>query len=111
MYCIKTKARLNSWLFKLEFSATSRKARARAATRRRSARVAISHFVHALNQITCLLKFNRQEVSCRDVDALQINADLIGTAGSNLIDPKCQTIRVRRSIEKVVIVLANKVGR
>src|SRR5438309_11581092 len=32
MYCINTKARLNSWLFKLAFSATSRNARARAAT-------------------------------------------------------------------------------
>ncbi len=32
MYCINTNARLNSWLLKLVFSATSRNARARAAT-------------------------------------------------------------------------------
>src|SRR5438105_9861017 len=77
--------------------------------RRRSARVAISHLVYALDQITRLLKFNRQEVSCRDVDPFQLHAGLIGAAGSDLIDPKRQAICIGRSIQEVVIVLADKV--
>ncbi len=79
----------------------------RAAESRSAIGIAISSFVHALDQITRLLEFNRQEICRRYVDALQIDAGLIGTAGGDLIDPKCQTIRVGCSIEKVVIVLAN----
>src|SRR5205807_5014301 len=71
----------------------------------------VRRFVYPFNQVTSLLEFNRQKVSSRDVDALEINASLIGATGSDLIGPKSQTIRVGRSVEKIVIVLAHEVLR
>ena len=43
---------------------------------RSAAGVAVSRFVDALDQITRVLEFDRQEESRRDVDALQLDARL-----------------------------------
>ncbi len=74
-------------------------------------RIAVSDFVHALDEIAGLLKFNREKVSCRDIDALQINAGLISSAGSYLVGPEVPAALVRLAIEKVVLVLADIVPR
>ena len=81
----------------------------RSAKRGSAAGAAISRLVHPLNQITSLLKFNREKVGSRDIDPFQLHAGLIGAAGSDLIDPKRQAICIGRSIQEVVIVLADKV--
>src|SRR5207302_8487169 len=51
-------------------------------------RIAVGRLIHPLDQITRLLKFNRKEVSCRDVHSLQVDARLISSARSYLIGPK-----------------------
>src|SRR2546429_4881075 len=73
--------------------------------------IAISDFVKALNQIAGLLKFNRKEVSGRDIDPLQINTRLVGSARSNLVGPEVPATLIGLAIEKIVIVLADIVSR
>src|SRR5438128_7414613 len=69
--------------------------------------IAVSGFVHSLDQITGLLEFNREKVRCRDVDSLQFNASRIRPAGSYFIRPKRQAAGVSLSVQEVVIVLAD----
>src|SRR5207249_2085531 len=57
----------------------------RAAKGGRTNRITERSLIHSLDQITRLLKFNRKEVSCRDVHSLQVNARLISSARSYLI--------------------------
>src|SRR5207253_2138463 len=79
----------------------------RSAKRRGAVGIAVSSFVHPLDQITGLLKFNREKVSCRDVYPFQFNASRIRPAGSYFIRPKRQATGVSLSVQEVVIVLAD----
>src|SRR5436190_2009438 len=83
----------------------------RAAERRRSIRITISSLVNALDQITGLLKLDREEEGGRDVDSFRLDARLIGAAGSDLIGPEGEARSVGLTIEKIVIVLADKILR
>src|SRR5437870_13013071 len=83
----------------------------RSAQRGSAAGAAVSRLVHPLDQITSLLKFNRQKVSRRNIDPFQANARLIISAGRNLVGPKRQAIRVRQPIEEVIIMLSHEEAR
>ena len=61
---------------------------------RRTVRVAVSSFVDPLDQITGLLKFNRKEEGCRDIDAFHFNALWIGAADRNFVRPETDSTRV-----------------
>src|SRR5438477_10001175 len=80
----------------------------RAARGRRAVSVGVCRLVEALHQITGLLKFNRQKVRSRNVDAFQLNACLIAAAGCNLIGPESQAARIRLTTEKVDVVNAHE---
>src|SRR6266508_3096959 len=80
----------------------------RTVVRRTAAAIGVSRFVNALDEITSLLKFNRQEESSRDIDPLHLNALLIAAARSYLIGPICQPARISLTIQKVQVVLLYK---
>src|SRR5438132_4866529 len=79
-----------------------------AAEDRRRGSVAIRNFVETFDQITCLLEFNRKEVSGRDVDSLQVNTLLISAAGGDLVGPKRETARVRFAIKEIQVMLPHE---
>src|SRR6266436_2736919 len=90
----------------------------RSADARCAARIAVSGFVDALDQITGLLKFDRKKISRRDVDALGVDALLVSTARSDLVIPKIPSAQIRKSAEEIKVVLTdvepwivNDVGR
>ena len=85
--------------------------RMKAIKTRSAGRVAIGGLVHALDQITGLLEFNRQKISGRDINSLGLNTRLVRSARGYFIRPESQTGRVRIAIEEVVIVLAHEVLR
>src|SRR5207302_4520115 len=71
----------------------------------------VGSLVNALDQITSLLKFDREKESCGDVNSFRLDARLIVAAGSDLIGPEGEARSVRLTIEKIVIVLADKILR
>src|SRR3989442_15099183 len=73
-----------------------------------AARIAVSGFVHALDEITCLLEFDRQKISRRNIDALGFDAPCVIAARSNLVSPEGQATRIRLAIEKVEIMLPDE---
>src|SRR2546422_3908773 len=74
-------------------------------------RVSVSSLVHALDQITGLLKFERQKVGSRDINTLRVDALLVCAAGSDLVGPIRQAAGVSLSVQEIVIVLAYKILR
>src|SRR5882724_3026325 len=73
--------------------------------------IAKGGLVKTLNQITRLLKFNRDEERRRNVDPFVVDAGLVVAAGSYLVSPEGQPTRVRSPIQKILIVLPHeKVG-
>src|SRR5205807_9295510 len=72
-----------------------------AAERGSAVKVAIGGFVKTLNQIACLLEFDRQEKSCGTVDPLIVNARLVGATRNNFVGPKSQPTCVRGAIQKI----------
>src|SRR2546428_8453815 len=80
----------------------------RPSKRRCAISTAVSGLVHSLDQITRLLKFNREEVRCRDVHSLQVDARLVRTARSYLIGPEGQSGGIRQAIQEVIIMLPYK---
>src|SRR5207244_7475080 len=65
----------------------------------------------AINEITALLKFYREEKRCRHVNAFDFNALSIAAAGSNLIGPEGETVCIRFAAEEIKILLPNEVRR
>jgi len=80
----------------------------RPAKGRGTAAVAISSLIKALNEISGVLKLDREEECCRDVDALNLCALWLQGAVFNLASPKVESARVRFAIEKVEVVLSDK---
>ena len=81
--------------------------------------IAVSHFVEALNQVARLLKLNRQEEGCRDIDAASLTTLLrvceaarqgYALAFIKLIRPEIQSAAVWRAVEEVEVVLSHKEG-
>src|SRR6476646_9218106 len=77
---------------------------------RSACRIEIRSLVKPLDQVTCLLKFNRKEESRRDIYAPQY-----GVAGrtrllafSDLITPERQATRVRFPVKKIEVVLPHE---
>src|SRR5205807_2648028 len=73
--------------------------------------IAVSGFVHPLDQITGLLEFEREKVGSRDINTLRVDALLVCAAGSDLVGPKRQAAGVSLPVQEIVIVLAYKVLR
>src|SRR5713226_8423206 len=71
-------------------------------------RVTVSGFVESLDEITCLLEFDRQKVSRRDIDAFGFDASRVVAARSNLVGPEGQPARIRFAIEEVQIMLPHE---
>src|SRR5260370_6501958 len=61
-----------------------------------------------MHQIPSLLKLDRQEECCRDVNAFDLYALRVSTTLCDLTRPEVQSTRVRLSIEKVDIVLPHE---
>src|SRR5207253_9549281 len=78
---------------------------------RSAAGAAVSCLVEALDQITGLLKFDRQKVSRRDIDPLQFNAGCVTAAGNNFVGPELQARSIRLAVEKIQIVLMDEPPR
>ena len=76
----------------------------RAAGGRRADGVAVTGLIHSFHQITRLLKFNRQEVSRRNINALHVDALWVRAARSDLVRPKVPAARIRIAAEKIVVV-------
>src|SRR5438128_8859110 len=74
----------------------------------RAGQIAVSHFVHAVDQISSLLKFDGEEVSRRVVDALDFNALRISSAGSDLIRPESETVGIGIAVQEVSIMLSDE---
>src|ERR1044072_761987 len=69
-------------------------------------RVAERCFVDFLNQVTCLLKFNRQEERAAYVDATY--QQISGAAVGRLVRPELEAGGVGLAIEKIEIVLTHE---
>src|SRR5207237_8516038 len=83
----------------------------RSAKGRSAAGTAVRRFVEALDQITCLLEFDRQKVSRRDIDPLQFNAGCVTAAGNNFVGPELQARSIRLAVEKGQIMLMDEPAR
>src|SRR5207237_10362378 len=79
----------------------------RAAKRRCAAGTAVSSPVKAFDQITRLLKFNRKEISCRDIYPLEVEALLVCATRSDLVRPEIPSTLVRFTAEEVEILLTD----
>src|SRR6266849_5788307 len=79
-----------------------------AAKRRRAVKIVVGGLVKTLNQIACLLEFDRKEESCRNVYPLVGDAALVAAAGSNFPGPKIKSALVRCPIQKVEILLLHE---
>ena len=83
----------------------------RAARSGSGAAIAVGGFVETFDQVTGLLKFNRQEERRRGVDALEVAACQVVPTGFDVVGPETNTARVRLAIQKVEIVLPDKETR
>src|SRR5947207_6780299 len=73
--------------------------------------VAVSGLVSPLDQITGLLKLDREKESGRRVNAFCVNAALIATAAGDPADHEVQTALISGTVEKIQIVLFHKKRR
>src|SRR5437667_1947226 len=65
-----------------------------------------------MDEITRLLKFNREKVSGGDIDFLSLDALRVATAaGKNLVNPEGETVSVRFAAEEVEVVLTDEERR
>src|SRR2546426_6174309 len=83
----------------------------RAADGGRTSCIAVSGLVETFDQVTSLLKFNRQEERRRSVDALQFAAGQVVSTRFDVVGPETNTARVGLAIQKVEIVLPYKKAR
>src|SRR5205085_10796997 len=72
---------------------------------RRSICIAERRLVHFLDQISRLLKLNRQKERRRSVDALDVGARLIAGASGDVAYPELKTARVGHAIQKIYVLL------
>src|ERR1044072_2942711 len=84
-----------------------------AAEGRRSRTAAVSNFVQALDQVAGLLKLDREEESCRHVNAANLTTGLLlgGWPRLTFVDlvlPESQTWGVRFAVEEIKIVLTHE---
>src|SRR5437879_11633840 len=70
--------------------------------------IAVSRFVYAIDEITGLLEFNREEVSCGDVDTLHFYALMIAATGGDLVRPEFPAALIGIAVEEVQILLTNE---
>ena len=75
---------------------------------RRVRQVPIGHLVHAIDEISSLLKFDREKESCRDVNAFHFNAGRVTATRGNLVGPEISAALVGLTVEKVEILLADE---
>src|SRR5438552_12511396 len=61
--------------------------------------ISVGGFVEALDEVTCLLKFNRQEERGRGVDALQLTACCVGSTRFDIVGPETYATRVSLAIQ------------
>ncbi len=64
-----------------------------------------------LDEISGLLKFDRDKESRRDVSALVVDARRVRDATSDLAGPERKPAGVRLAIEKIYVMLTHKEGR
>ena len=55
-----------------------------------------------------ILEFDRKEERRRDMDALDLDALLVGAAGGDLVNPEGEPARVGLAIQEVEVMLANE---
>ena len=67
--------------------------------------------MRANDEITCLLKLNRQEKRSRDADTLCLPALRVSSALLDLVRPKIFARKIALAIQKVVVMLANEHAR
>src|SRR6266508_2409908 len=70
--------------------------------------IAVSNFVHALDQVTCLLKLDGKEEGARGVVALAGDAGGVSIARGDLVYPEIETTLVREAAKEVGVLLINK---
>src|ERR1051326_6158061 len=78
---------------------------------RRTCEVAVGGVVSSINQITCLLKFHREEESGGRIRAFGGATILIAAARFDVVDPEAETRFVGLAPEKIYILLTDKVLR
>src|SRR5437588_2985591 len=65
----------------------------------------------SLHQITRLLKFDGQKVSCRSIDALRLDARRLRCAVVYIVGPEIPATRIRIATEKIVVMFLHKEAR
>ena len=79
-----------------------------AAKSRRTRRVSESCLVRALDQIACLLEFNREKVSRRGVDALNVGARRLRRAVGDVVGPEVPATLIGLAIQKIQVMESDK---
>src|SRR6185295_812206 len=73
-----------------------------------SGAVAVSNFVHALDQIACLLELDGKKEGTRGIVALAGDASGVSIAGLDLVNPEVETTLVREAAKEVSVLLVNE---
>src|SRR6185295_1270343 len=76
-----------------------------------SGAVAVSNFVHALDQIACLLELDGKKEGTRGIVVLAGDASGVSIAGLDLVYPEVETTLVREAAKEVSVLLVDeKIG-
>src|SRR6266566_7683688 len=67
--------------------------------------------IESINQTTCLLELDREEVSCRDVFSTPLDTVLVRTTLDYLIAPEVEAGFIRFTTKEVDVVLSHKILR
>ena len=79
-----------------------------AAKSRGTKRVSESCLVRALDQIASLLEFNREKVSRRGVEALDVGARRLRRAVGDVVSPEVPAALIRLAIQKIQVMKSDK---